>query len=1174
MSSPGASQVFVTRSSAALLVLHAQWTDGKLHLWAESGAAASSSDSLAVAGSAPPPHPLAVDTESLRSLLSSLMGPAWETTGDAATIKLRLPSADAGRSPMPSPNLAHAVGGTQGAANDPDDSAEGGVDVDLEAPLEAAAPPEPTMAATPEPAPEAAAELPSVAPSPADLGATLAVFAVPALSLSPAVAPAVLDAIEDAVSGESLSAIGQAPGRPPIAASESLRFYAACSRFVRHLLSQQRFVPMLQQQASGALAGIWEPWLADEATAKRVARLLGAMPPSARCVADGFEHQAYPILEDCLLRMGDALCRKVLVRDQMLEAIEGRDPQADLHVSWLSGLLAQGADIDARPGPRSDLVKGVRRWIGSLEERGGGSSWRLLLRLDEPLDLKGLGDFAAPGESVRWPLALHLQSVLDPTVVVDAADIWVLPPGAASVEGQRIEQPQELMLAELGRAARIYKKLEKSLEEAEPSLVDLTTPEAYKFLREIRPLLIEQGIGVLAPDWWDSPTVRLGARLQVQSEDVDLSDPMPAVSGGAAGSASTHLGLSSLVNYRWQIAVGDTSLSLEQFEKLAGQHSPLIRLNGRWVEIRPEDVKAAVRFIRENPGGQMEVGRALRLAYASDPKETGVPILGMDATGWVAAVFGDAAANTKMPMIEAPEGFVGTLRAYQLKGLSWLAFLDRLGLGACLADDMGLGKTIQLLAMLAHERTVAMRAAIPSESGAPGRPNPTLLVVPMSVVANWVHEARRFTPSLNVLIHHGVGRSTGDKLVADASASDMVITTYALAHRDRETLSQVSWARVVLDEAQNIKNPSAKQTRAIHSIPAPRRIALTGTPLENRLIELWSIMDFLNPSYLGPASEFRTRFAIPIERYHDKLRGGQLRGLVQPFVLRRLKTDPTVITDLPEKVESKEYCYLTPEQASLYQTCVSDMLTAAERAEGIQRRGVVLAGLIKLKQICNHPSHFLKEFGPDGNAATVTNVSPARSGKCARIIEMLQEVVAAGDKALVFTQFRQMGHLLAGMLRQALDRDVLFLHGGSPAAQRQQMIAEFQGDRANAGRFAGRTAQATPVLILSLKAGGVGLNLTAANHVFHFDRWWNPAVESQATDRAYRIGQTRTVQVHKFVVSGTLEERIDQMIQEKTELADQIIGHGETWLTELSTGQLRDLLMLRDGAVGEVEEVV
>ena len=574
-----------------------------------------------------------------------------------------------------------------------------------------------------------------------------------------------------------------------------------------------------------------------------------------------------------------------------------------------------------------------------------------------------------------------------------------------------------------------------------------------------------------------------------------------------------------------------------------------------------------MRFIRENPGGRMEVGRALRLAYSSDAGETGIPILGMDATGWVATVFGDAKSNEKLPLLESPRGFIGTLRPYQIKGLSWLAFLDRFGLGSCLADDMGLGKTIQLLALLAHERAILSPDA--------PRLAPTLLIVPMSVVSNWVHEAKRFTPGLKVLVQHGAERKTGEALLNAAMAHDMVITTYALAHRDRESLAAIGWTRVVLDEAQNIKNPSAKQTRAIHAIDAPRRIALTGTPVENRLTELWSIMDFLNPAYLGSGGEFRRKFALPIERYHDKHRAQQLRGLVQPFVLRRLKSDPAVITDLPEKVESREYCYLTQEQATLYQTVVNDMLSAAERAEGIQRRGLVLAGLIKLKQMCNHPAHFLKEAAAgtsDQTSSPPQTLAPSRSGKCQRLVEMLQEVVAAGDKALVFTQFRQMGHLLQAMLRKTLDRDVLFLHGGSSAAQRPQLIDEFQGQ----GRWAKTTGKdrssGPPVLLLSLKAGGVGLNLTAANHVFHFDRWWNPAVEAQATDRAYRIGQTRTVQVHKFVVSGTLEERIDQMIEEKTALASEIIGSGEDWLTEMSTGQLRDLLTLRADAVGDDED--
>jgi hypothetical protein len=1219
MTSGLASQPVPPRESAGgrgvlPLIVHALWSDGVVQLWAEDAAqwAGGVSPAAPADGAGPPAHPYAADAGVLWAAVAALipLAQGQSSHGDAprGTLTLKLPARPVeGGAPLPepSPHMRHAVGGVGtgagAAAAGADGAADEGPVIDAELGVEA-----PELPDAQAEAPEPAAEEP--APEREEAPPVLAAFTVPTLRIDPADAPGVLDLIEEAAGGD-----GTEGARAMLVAGESLRFLAAASRFVRHLLSQQRFVPMIQQEASGALAGVWQPWLGDEATAKRLARLMAAMPPASRAAVDAFGHDAWSMLDDYLLRTGDAVCRRVLVRDQMGDAIDGRDPATDLHVTWLTGLLPRPAegdgaaeagagagaasrhDIDVRPGPRNDLIKGVRRWIGGLEERGSGAAWRLMLRLSEPMDVGGLeraGDFAAPGDNVRWTLSLHLQSVTDPGVVVDASDIWLLPPGAASVEGQRIEQPQELLLSELGRAARLYKRLEKVLEEAEPSALELSTGEAYKFLREVRPVLTEQGFSVGAPEWWDSPTVRLGARLLVQSEDVDLTTIGAAAGGGATGQGAggAQLGLSSLVSYRWQIAVGDTNLTLEQFEKLAAQHSPLVLVNGRWVEIRPEDVKAAVKFIRENPGGKMEVGRALRLAYASDARDTGVPVLGMEATGWVAAVFGDAAQNQKMPMIDAPRGFVGTLRAYQLKGLSWLAFLDKLGLGSCLADDMGLGKTIQLLALLAHERTAVGATSASDGAAGEARPQgaadslapgaapsgaapahgvpPTLLIVPMSVVANWVHEARRFTPSLRVLVHHGVERLVGDRLVESARASDVVITTYALAHRDRDHLSRVEWGRVVLDEAQNIKNPGAKQTRAIHSIPAPRRIALTGTPLENRLIELWSIMDFLNPAYLGPAGEFRTRFAVPIERYHDRHRGAQLRGLVQPFVLRRLKTDPSVITDLPEKVESKEYCYLTPEQATLYQTCVSDMLSAAERAEGIQRRGVVLAGLIKLKQVCNHPAHFLKEFGPEANAASAGPINPARSGKCQRLVEMLREVVAAGDKALVFTQFRQMAHLLATMLRKELDRDVLLLHGGTPAAARQHVIAEFQGDRARMGaRAAARTGPTPPVLILSLKAGGVGLNLTAANHVFHFDRWWNPAVESQATDRAYRIGQTRTVQVHKFVVSGTLEERIDQMIEQKTELADQIIGHGESWLTELSMGQLRDLLTLRADAV-------
>ena len=374
-----------------------------------------------------------------------------------------------------------------------------------------------------------------------------------------------------------------------------------------------------------------------------------------------------------------------------------------------------------------------------------------------------------------------------------------------------------------------------------------------------------------------------------------------------------------------------------------------------------------------------------------------------------------------------------------------------------------------------------------------------------------------------------------------------MVTTFALIPRDLETLRQVEWDTVVLDEAQNIKNPEAKQTRAIRALAAGWRVALTGTPVENRLRELWSIMEFLNPRYLGPEATFHRRFAIPIERYGDETQSTTLRRLIQPFVLRRVKTDPKVIQDLPEKVEQKVFCPLTPEQATLYEAVVQDMLKQLDDAEGMARRGLVLATLIKLKQVCNHPAHFLG----DGSAL------PHRSGKLNRLEELLEEALTVEDHALIFTQFAEMGEHLQRHLRQQFGIDVLFLHGGVPRAKRDQMVAYFQAP------------EGPPVMVLSLKAGGVGLNLTRANHVFHFDRWWNPAVENQATDRAFRIGQHRNVHVHKFVCTGTVEERIDALIESKLALAESIVGAGESWITELSPAELRDLFTLRREAVAE-----
>jgi SNF2 family DNA or RNA helicase len=481
----------------------------------------------------------------------------------------------------------------------------------------------------------------------------------------------------------------------------------------------------------------------------------------------------------------------------------------------------------------------------------------------------------------------------------------------------------------------------------------------------------------------------------------------------------------------------------------------------------------------------------------------------------------------------------GKLRPYQTYGFSWLTFFRRWGLGSILADDMGLGKTIQALALLAHEKEV-------NNGNLPG---PVLLVCPTSVVTNWRMETLKFAPCLKIFKHQGPERPHGQELKDVISQSELIITSYPLVRQDLEELKKISWHGVILDEAQNIKNPAAKQTQAVRALQANFRFALTGTPVENRLMELWSIMQFLNPGYLGTKESFRRQFAVPIEKFHDPDATRQLKELITPFVLRRLKTDPNVIDDLPEKIEVKAYCNLTSEQASLYQNLINEVMDKIAASQGIERHGLVLAMLTKLKQICNHPIQFLQKI--NGNLPSAREMHD-RSGKLKRLVEMLEEIVAVGDRVLIFTQFAEMGKMLNHYLATTLNTPTLFLYGGTPLKRREQIIHQFM-----------EREHGPKIFILSLKAGGTGLNLTRANHVIHFDRWWNPAVEDQATDRAFRIGQNRNVQVHKFVCVGTLEEKIDEMIESKKGLAESVLGGGESWITELSTEELQDLVRLR-----------
>ncbi|NLG28900.1 MAG: DEAD/DEAH box helicase, partial [Chloroflexi bacterium] len=672
---------------------------------------------------------------------------------------------------------------------------------------------------------------------------------------------------------------------------------------------------------------------------------------------------------------------------------------------------------------------------------------------------------------------------------------------------------------------RLCPAIQRSLRSECPEHATMTPQEAYTFLRETARLLESTGFGVLVPPWWNKPDTRLRVRARLRSTT------------DAQGSGI--LSMDSLVAYDWELALGDEPLTREEFERLAALKTPLVRVRGRWVLLQPDQVEAAIAFWeRQRQQNALQLRDALGLMLGTQTEIDGLDVTEVELDPVLQGLKDALTRGERLETLPAPAGFVGELRPYQVRGYSWLAFLRRWGFGACLADDMGLGKTIQAIALLLHD----VQQAPDGE--------PSLVICPTSLVGNWQREVARFAPDLRVMVHHGAGRAEGADFVAQARQNHLVISTYGLVRRDLNDLTQVRWRNIILDEAQNIKNPLTKQARAARQLLGDNRMALTGTPIENHLTELWSILSFLNPGYLGPHDGFRRTFALPIERYQDQTAAERLRNLVHPFVLRRLKTDPQVIADLPEKAEYKVYCNLTREQATLYEAVVRDAMADLRRIDtegtGIQRRGLVLAMLTRLKQVCNHPALFLG----DGSETA------GRSGKLNRLCEMLEEALAVGDRALIFTQFAQMGFLLQRHLRETFGQEVFFLHGGTPQKQRDRMLQAFQ-----------EQADSPSLFVLSLKAGGTGLNLMRANHVFHYDRWWNPAVENQATDRAYRIGQTRDVQVHKFICLGTLEERIDLLIESKSALAESVVGASEESVTELSTDALYELLALRKEAV-------
>jgi SNF2 family DNA or RNA helicase/intein/homing endonuclease len=1394
-----------------------------------------------------------------------------------------------------------------------------------------------------------------------------------------------------------------------------LRFWSHIARWSLDLIARCKFLPTLERSTDGSITAKWQALLDSALDGTRLEKFSQLMPLACRAyqqeghgdtgnAEDTGNFDDYPpsLVHNSQIYINLPIEPQELLLgflnstiDTQIRSMVASQTLIDTRVmaslpsvvrQWLQSLTAASATITSEPIALERLEAALKAWTMPLQyQLGGKNIFRTCFVLHPP-----------KSNEADWTLEYFLQAPDDSEFLVDAETIWRHPVESFVYQNRTIKQPQETFLRGLGLASRLYPVLAPSLDTPYPQSCRLNPLQAYEFLKSVKWRFEDSGLGVVLPpslanrEGWAN---RLGLKITAET---------PKKKQG-------RLGLQSLLNFQWQLAIGGQTLSKQEFDKLVALNSPLVEINGEWVELRSQDIKTAQAFFASRKEQMaLSLEDALRLSTGDTQTIEKLPVVSFEASGALQELVTTLTNNKAVEPLPTPASFQGQLRPYQQRGMAWLTFLERWGLGACLADDMGLGKCVSkdtqiyvngglstaeeiwrnyaagetefdgegfwakptqelivnsidektgkivqasikrlyrqqvrekirkltlqdgssvtitrrhklltnkgwtnelqvgdyvcvpakmlwqgkledpdLVKFIAwqiaegHEipslgcvtisqkdtkqledllytlqrfsqhhdikinspsiqtfpgkvstlrvhsqayrrfleakgyvwgklsaeksipsfimqadlqsvriflqnyfdaesavvtsmRSIEIATASPlliqqlsvllrrfgiwlrispkqkcatngtrtlrtyyigviggnsariflqeigfgnlekqqklekicqsvSNTNVEGIPaadivaqtvaatslplrhlgmhntvyingsqqfsrnslervlvgingilsgetqqkyqllkpskwttqtleayarldvqqlnltkqslqhlidqevfyckiesiedveyegwvydfevsehhnfvanniichntiqfiafllhlkeqnaleNPTLLVCPTSVLGNWEREVKKFGPSLKVLQYHGDKRPKGKTFEQAAKKHDLVITSYSLVPRDLKSLQSISWQIIVLDEAQNIKNADAKQSQAVRQLESTFRIALTGTPVENRLQELWSILDFLNPGYLGNKQFFQRRFAMPIEKYGDIASLSQLRSLVQPFILRRLKTDREIIQDLPEKQEMTVFCGLSPEQAKLYQQVVDESLAEIEDAEGIQRRGKILALLVKLKQICNHPAQYLKK---DRLA------EPRLSGKLLRLQEMLEEVLSEGDRALIFTQFAEWGKLLKPYLEQHLGRETLFLYGSTSKKQREEMIDRFQHD-----------PQGPPIMVLSLKAGGVGLNLTRANHVFHFDRWWNPAVENQATDRVFRIGQTRNVQVHKFVSTGTLEEKIHDMIESKKQLAEQVVGAGEEWLTELDTDQLRNLLLLDRSAVIEEED--
>lgn len=913
---------------------------------------------------------------------------------------------------------------------------------------------------------------------------------------------------------------------PGVMIALDMCFVAECARCAMSLIDRGRFLPDVREVDDGTQTryeSVWRPLLVGE-DAERFSSLARSMPgvimanltakrvgrhKKYETIINAGDDEKTATLRSIFERLMDTYIRQTWADRHKGAGIADKKKRGRLvsalnpHALWASSLGWLG-DAEGLSVSLESIWPDVREWWDRFEWFAKAPFKLSVALSDEP---------SSRGE---WSLSYSLK-LLTTGESIPAADVWT----AKGTKKARAfaGYMRRYMLLLLGRIGAIVSGVRRSLYESSPSGCVLSMTEASDFLDFQASSLEGIGVGIGYPSWWSEGSAdRLTLRGRLVSGTVDpVTFAYTAWSDQQGARGET-------LKFDWHIALDGELLTHSETKLLTEGEQPLVNIRGRWVFIHRGRIDAVVRHGRQLPT-KMTAGEAVRLAVRDRY------IDGFADAPDLELVY--KTLKNGMPRVDlgAPSGMVGALRPYQRRGFSWMAFLTSLGFGVCLADDMGLGKTVQTLALVQHYRDM-------------GDGRPVLLVCPTSVLENWRTEAAKFFPEMPVYIHHGRSRARSADFMRAISGKTIVITSYSIMVRDAKTLQGVDWIGVVMDEAQNIKNPDTHQSRLCRTMRAEWRVALTGTPIENHVGDIWSIMEFLMPDMLGSRARFRVDYIKPIQEDRDRSVMDALRRQVSPLILRRMKTDRDIAPELPEKIETKVHCPLTREQSQLYTMFANEMARDVAGAEGIKRRGIVLAALTRIKQVCDHPE--LIELDGD--------MSAARSSKLERLLALADEMFESRSKALIFTQYVGMGEILKTQLQERFGREVMFFHGSLSREARDEIVRRFQESRG------------PQFLVMSLRAGGVGLNLTAANHVVMFDRWWNPAVEQQAIDRAYRIGQKRAVQVHTFCCTGTIEERIDALLESKRELADSMMDGTENWITELSDRDLQRLVALRSSS--------